>query len=57
LATFRRDQIFFTEKNNTTGASDLYSLDEMSVRKTDNVEKGYLLGRYGAITYICGEEL
>lgn len=57
LATFRRDQIFFTEKNNTTGASDLYSLDEMSVRKTDNVEKGYLLGRYGAIPYICGEEL
>jgi len=57
LSTFRRDQIFFTEKNNTTGASDLYSLDEMSVRKTDNVEKGYLLGRYGAIPYICGEEL
>lgn len=57
LKTFRRDQIYFTEKNNLTGASDLYSLDEMSVRKTDNVEKGYLLGRYGAIPYICGEEL
>ncbi len=57
LGTFRRDQIFFTEKDNKTGVSDLYSLDEMSVRKTDNVEKGYLLGRYGAIPYICGEEL
>lgn len=57
LSTFRRDQIYFTEKDNKTGASDLYSLDEMSVRKTDNIEKGYLLGRYGAIPYICGEEL
>ncbi len=57
LSTFRRDQIYFTEKNNKTGVSDLYSLGEMAVRKTDNVEKGYLLGRYGAIPYICGEEL
>lgn len=57
LKTFRRDQIFFTEKDNKTGVSDLYSLDELSVRKTDNVEKGYLLGRYGAIPFICGEEL
>lgn len=57
LSTFRRDQVYFTEKNNDTGASDLYSLDELSVRKTDNIEKGYLLGRYGAIPYIRGEEL
>lgn len=57
LSTFRRDQVYFTEKNNKTGVSDLYSLDEMSVRKTDNIEKGYLLGRYGAIPYIRGEEL
>ncbi len=57
LSTFRRDQIYFTEKNNKTGVSDLYSLDEFSVRKTENIEKGYLLGRYGAIPYIRGEEL
>lgn len=57
LSTFRRDQVYFTEKNNKTGISDLYSLDELSVRKTDNIEKGYLLGRYGAIPYIRGEEL
>ena len=56
LSTFRRDQIYFTEKDNETGESDLYSLDELSVRKTDNIEKGYLLGRYGAIPYIRGEE-
>ncbi len=57
LSTFRRDQIYFVEKNNKTGISDLYSLDEFSVRKTDNIEKGYLLGRYGAVPYIRGEEL
>ena len=57
LDTFRRDQVYFTEKNNKTGVSDLYSLDEFPVRKTDNIEKGYLLGRYGAIPYIRGEEL
>jgi len=56
LSTFRRDQIYFTEKNNQTGVSDLYSLDEFPVRKTDNIEKGYLLGRYGAIPFIRGEE-
>lgn len=57
LSTFRRDQVYFTEKNNETGESDLYSLDEFPVRKTDNIEKGYLVGRYGAIPYIRGEEL
>ena len=57
LSTFRRDQVYFTEKNSKTGVSDLYSLDELPVRKTDNIEKGYLLGRYGAIPYIRGEEL
>ena len=57
LSTFRRDQVYFTEKSNKTGISDLYSLDELPVRKTDNIEKGYLLGRYGAIPYIRGEEL
>ncbi len=49
---FRRDQIWFTEKNNKTGATDLYSLVEFSPRKDKNIEKGYLAGKYGAIPYI-----
>ena len=57
LSIFRKDQIYFTEKNNKTGISDLYSLDEFSIRKTENIEKGYLQGRYGAIPFIRGEEL
>lgn len=49
LEYFRRDQIYFVEKNNMTGVTDLYSLDEFSPRKTENIRKGYLQGRYGAI--------
>ena len=57
LDTFRRDQIYFTEKDISTGVTDVYSLDEFSVRKTDNIEKGYLLGRYGAIPFLHTEEI
>lgn len=52
LNILRRDQIWFTEKNSDNGESDLYSLSDFSVRKKENVEKGYLLGRYGAIPFI-----
>lgn len=51
LDMFRRDQIYFTEKDAKSGVTDLYSLDEFSVRKTENIEKGYLMGRYGAIPF------
>ena len=57
LSTFRRDQIYFTEKNSETGVTDIYSLDDYTVRKDENIEKGYLLGRYGAIPYLQTEEL
>ena len=57
LGTFRRDQIYFTEKNPETGVTDLYSLDDLSVRKDENIEKGYLLGRYGAIPYLQTEDI
>lgn len=56
LDMFRRDQIYFTEKDSRTGVTDLYSLDEFSVRKTENIEKGYLMGRYGAIPFLQNEE-
>ena len=57
LEIFRRDQIFFVEKDNDSGATGLYSLDDYSVRNTDNIEKGYLLGRYGAIPFMQTEEI
>ncbi|MCP9493488.1 MAG: ATP-binding protein [Pyrinomonadaceae bacterium MAG19_C2-C3] len=48
---FRRDQIWFTEKNKY-GATDLYSLAEYKVRNDASYEKDYIAGRYGAIPFI-----
>lgn len=52
LDVFRRDQIWFTEKDEKCVATDLFSLYDFSVRKDAKVEKGYLIGRYGAIPFI-----
>ena len=46
----RRDQIWLVEKDKF-GASELYSLAEVKIRDTDNFEKGYLQGRYGALPF------
>jgi AAA15 family ATPase/GTPase len=48
---FRRDQIWFTEKNKY-GATDLYSLAEYKVRNDASFENDYIKGKYGAIPYI-----
>jgi hypothetical protein len=47
----RRDQIWFTEKNEAH-ATTIYSLLDYSPRKNENLERGYLLGRYGAIPFV-----
>jgi AAA15 family ATPase/GTPase len=51
LAIFRRDQVWFVEKDQF-GASHLYSLLDYSPRKGEALEKGYLQGRYGAIPFV-----
>jgi AAA15 family ATPase/GTPase len=54
---FRRDQIWFTEKD-ATEQTDLYSLiefklpDGSKVRNDSNLERNYIRGRYGAIPFI-----
>ena len=53
LEIFRRDQIWFAEKDAEKGTTDLYPLDDFSVRKTENIQKGYLNGRYGAIPFVA----
>ena len=55
LDLFRRDQIWFAEKDQKKGATELYPLDDFSVRKTENIQKGYLNGRYGAIPFVAVE--
>jgi AAA15 family ATPase/GTPase len=47
---FRRDQIWFIEKDKEH-ASKLYPLSDFSPRKNEAFEKGYLIGRYGAIPF------
>ena len=54
LNFFRRDQIWFAEKNDETCVTELYSLASFSPRKGENVRKGYLQGRFGAIPFIGG---
>ncbi len=53
---FRRDQIYFTEKDQY-GATSLYSLveykeDGEKIRKDRSFEEDYIRGRYGAIPFI-----
>lgn len=48
---FRRDQIWFTEKNKF-GEAKLYSLADFKsdeVRKTESFEENYIRGKYGAV--------
>lgn len=47
----RRDQIWFTEKDDS-GATRLYPLTDYKPRKAENLERGYLQGRYGAIPFL-----
>lgn len=47
----RRDQIWFTEKDQT-GATHLYPLTDFHPRAEENLERGYLQGRYGAVPFL-----
>lgn len=54
---FRRDQIWFIEKNRQ-GASLLYSLAEFrGVRNDLSLERHYIQGRFGAIPYLSPNKL
>jgi len=48
----RRDQIWFTEKDEN-GATHLYPLTDFRARKHENLERGYLQGRYGAVPVVA----
>jgi AAA15 family ATPase/GTPase len=52
----RRDQIWFTEKQ-PDGASHLYPLTDFKPRRQENLENGYLQGRYGAIPFLNPDHL
>ena len=51
---FRRDQIWFTEKDKF-GSAKLYSLSDFktdSVRKNEAFEENYIRGKYGSVPYL-----
>lgn len=47
----RRDQIWFVEKKRDQ-ASTIYGLSDFSPRKTEALERGYLMGRYGGVPFL-----
>jgi AAA15 family ATPase/GTPase len=55
LRALRRDQIWFTEKDRE-GATHLYPLSDFKPRRDENLERGYLQGRYGAIPFLGPNE-
>lgn len=57
MELLRKDQLYFTDKNKEDGVSKLYSISDFSTRTTENVRKGYLLGKYGATPNIKIEEM
>lgn len=46
-----RDQIWFVEKDDH-GVTHLYPLSDFKPRKLENIQRGYLQGRYGAIPFL-----
>ena len=48
----RRDQIYFVDKKREDCASSLYSLADFNIRNDANIQKAYLLGKFGAVPSI-----
>ncbi|MGL5086868.1 MAG: AAA family ATPase, partial [Clostridium sp.] len=53
LSLIRKDQIYFVEKDSSLSSSNLYSLSDLkNVRKDENIESGYIKGKYGSIPFL-----
>ena len=57
LELLRKDQLYFVDKYDKDGTSELYSISEFATRTTENVRKAYLVGKYGATPDIEIEEV
>lgn len=57
LELLRKDQLYFADKNDKDGTSELYSISEFSTRTTENIRKGYFVGKYGATPDLEIEEV
>ena len=50
----RRDEVWLTEKSRA-GITTMTPLSDYKTRITDNIERGYLQGRFGAVPYLRGK--
>lgn len=57
LDVLRKDQIYFVDKDIIEGVSELYSISEFSTKTTENIRKGYIMGKYGATPDVEIEEV
>ncbi|MBR5427375.1 MAG: ATP-binding protein [Clostridia bacterium] len=57
LEYIRKDQIYLVDKNQKDGVSELYGISDFNTRTTDNIRKGYLVGKYGAVPNVAIEEV
>ncbi len=57
LELLRKDQFYFVDKQDRDGTSELYTISEFSTRTTENIRKGYLVGKYGATPDVEIEEV
>ena len=57
LDIIRKDQLYFVDKDNNEGASELYSMSDFSTKTSENIRKGYIVGKYGATPDIEFEEV
>jgi AAA15 family ATPase/GTPase len=56
LETFRQDEVWFVEKDQKLGSSQMYSLSDFKPRYDLDIKKGYLKGRFGAIPFLANLE-
>lgn len=57
LETLRKDQIYLVDKKRESGVTELYSIKDFNTRTTDNIQKGYMAGKYGATPNVEIEEV
>ena len=50
----RRDQVWLAEKDDV-GVTDIFPLTDFKSRGSENLERGYLQGRYGATPFLGGD--
>lgn len=57
LDIIRKDQLYFVDKDSNEGTSELYSISDFSTKTSENIRKGYIVGKYGATPDVEIEEV